>query len=72
MRHRSSLGNSCAIEKKSRGEEFELAGMRGSGRGRKRRLEHLVPLALIFKHDFTKKADGRHAVIQQLVMKFLQ
>jgi hypothetical protein len=35
-------------------------------------LEHLVPFALIFEHDFAKKPNGRHTVIEQLVVEFLQ
>ena len=35
-------------------------------------LQYLVPLALVFEHDFPEKTNGRHAVAEQFVMKFLQ
>ena len=36
------------------------------------KLQHVVPLALIFQHDLAKETNGRHAVVEQLVVKFLQ
>ena len=86
MRRRSSPENSCAIGKKFRGEIFDYppplkatarqgAKSRSKSkrkRKRKKKLKHLAPFALIFEHDFAKEADGRHAVIEQLVMEFLQ
>jgi hypothetical protein len=35
-------------------------------------LQHLVPFALVFEHDFAKQANGRHPVIEHLVVEFLQ
>ena len=35
-------------------------------------LQYLVPLALVFEHDFPEETNGRHAVAEQFVMKFLQ
>src|SRR5215469_730027 len=35
-------------------------------------LQYLVPLALVFQHDFPQETNGRHAVAEQLVMEFLQ
>ena len=35
-------------------------------------LQHLIPLALVFEHDFPEETNGRHAVAEQFVMKFLQ
>src|SRR5215471_15982415 len=36
------------------------------------KLQRLVPLALVFEHDFTEQTNGRHAVAEQFVMEFLQ
>src|ERR1700751_1136817 len=36
------------------------------------KLQNLVPLALIFEHDFPKETNRRHAMAEQFVMEFLQ
>src|SRR4029077_8522722 len=35
-------------------------------------LQHLIPFALVFEHDLPEETNGRHAVAEQFVMKFLQ
>src|SRR6478735_4036057 len=35
-------------------------------------LQYLIPLVLVFEHDFPEQTDGRHSVAEQFVMKFLQ
>src|SRR4029077_2083383 len=35
-------------------------------------LQYLIPLALVFEHDLPEETNGRHAVAEQFVMKFLQ
>src|SRR5213595_3327184 len=42
------------------------------GTGRMSVLQHLIPLALVFEHDFPEETNGRHAVAEQFVMEFLQ
>src|ERR1700741_2203521 len=34
--------------------------------------QHFVPFALVFEHDFAEEPNGRHAVVEQLVVEFLQ
>ena len=36
------------------------------------KLQHLIPLAVVFEHDFPEQTNGRHAVAEQFVMEFLQ
>src|SRR3954453_5854541 len=36
------------------------------------KLQHLIPIAVVFEHDFPEQTNGRHAVAEELVMKFLQ
>jgi hypothetical protein len=48
----------------------ESAKRRNAGRVQK--LQHLVPFALVFEHDFAEETNRRHAVAQQFVMEFLQ
>jgi hypothetical protein len=47
-------------------------GLQIKSRSKRKKLQDLVPFALVFEHDLAKKANGRHAVIEQLVMEFLQ
>ena len=35
-------------------------------------LQHLIPLALVFEHDLPEETKGRHPVVEQFVMEFLQ
>ncbi len=35
-------------------------------------LQHLVPFALVFEHDFAEETNRRHAVTEQFVVEFLQ
>jgi len=35
-------------------------------------LQHLVPFALVFEHDFAEETNGRHAMAEQFVVEFLQ
>ena len=35
-------------------------------------LQHLIPFALVFEHDFAEQTNLRHAVIEELVVEFLQ
>ena len=35
-------------------------------------LQHLVPFALVFEHDFAEESNRRHAVAEQFVVEFLQ
>ena len=35
-------------------------------------LQHLVPFARVFEHDFAEETNGRHAVVEQFVVEFLQ
>jgi hypothetical protein len=39
---------------------------------KRRKSQHLVPFALVFEHDLAEEANGRHAMIEQLVVEFLQ
>src|SRR4029077_16695989 len=36
------------------------------------KLQHLVPLALVFEHNFPQETNGRHAMAEQFVVEFLQ
>ena len=37
----------------------------------KKELQHLVPFALVFQHDLAEEANGRHAMVEQFVVKLL-
>ncbi len=41
-------------------------------RSRLEESQHVVPFRLVFEHDFAEKTNGRHTVVKQLVMEFLQ
>jgi len=34
--------------------------------------QYLVPFALVLQHDFAEETNGRHAVVEQFVVEFLQ
>jgi acetyl-CoA carboxylase biotin carboxyl carrier protein len=36
----------------------------------KAKSQRIIPLPLIFEHDLPQETDGRHAVIEQLVVEF--
>ncbi len=49
-----------------------LAGCPPSQAGSLTSLQHITPLGLVFEHDLAEKTNRRHAVVQHLVVKFLQ
>jgi len=76
MRRRSLLGNSCGIARKFRGDRLgvrrHVAACESADMSAQSKLQHFIPFALVFKHDLAEEANGRHAVVEQLVMEFLQ
>jgi hypothetical protein len=42
------------------------------GTGKMPVLQHFAPFALVFEHDFAQQTNGWHAVVEQLVVEFLQ
>src|SRR6476646_2694288 len=69
---RESLGRSSAEERRSYNTCCLQAGSLLDATGKMPALQNLVPLALVFEHDFAEQPNGRHAVTEQFVMKFLQ
>src|SRR5262249_34345030 len=53
------------------GCESYAKARRGAMQRGLQKLQHLVPLALVFKHDFSEETNGWHAVAEQFVVKFL-
>ena len=58
-------------------DDLASAGMMPAGCTAKmvvlrKKLQHLVPFALVFEHDFAKETNGWHTVIEQLVVEFLE
>ena len=55
---------SCTITRKSK-SKTEI-------KSKNKKLQHLVPFALVLEHDFAEEANGWHAVVKQLVVELLQ
>ena len=49
-----------------------LAGCRPSQARSMTSLQDFVPFCFVLEHDLAEKMDRRHAVIEQLIMEFLQ
>src|SRR5215472_7648365 len=52
-------------------ESYAKARSHGMQRGLEK-LQPLVPLALVFEHNFPQETNGRHAVAEQFVVEFLK
>jgi len=49
----------------------EAGTLLGAEQARMHVLQYRIPFGLVFEHDLAQEANGRHAVIEQLVMELL-
>ena len=68
----SSNGDSNPSGVAGREQRSSRVTPRQSRASQAKRLQYRVPLALVREHHFTQQADRRHAVVEDLVVKFLE